>query len=581
MRQFHVVKRGNWFHFVCRVPSDLLGKLPKTVLWQSLKTADAKAARVLAAGIEQRTQQLFLQLRSGMLSAEMEKRIVNAYLCFGVDRIEAQATNTRYSPSSDILSPVDDILHEYADNLAFWSELSEGAAVNRGQPIENLRQHQINVLTAEIEHKAARLVSRQLPDVGDRGIVAFIAARLQKDTRRKITTEEKHRLALKMLAANVQLDRAERDMLQGDWSTLETLKSYADRTPFYSFSEVIEKYKDHYTESNKGLVKPRALDDLEAYTKALFEILGNISIEDVNSMESVTKLKRALRQYPLNRTNMFGTKALSTIIKAGKYPKISLSTANRYIDRMTEIINFANKFKFLKSANVYTGERFPLDALPHEQRPAYDKADVERLVDALCTKQLWGNGDPKPERFWVLLISLLQGVRLGNVVLLNKSQITVDEFGNNCIDLIAYGSDGVKSLDTAQKLPLHWALIEIGFLEWVGQQKDGRLFADISKQFSQWYNRKDGGFEGRYVTTDTKKCLYSTRHTFGGSMRAGGSDMKTIGQAMGHAVESRQITGRYVGAERAESIKAAHDKMKMDGIDINRLRQRATELFNL
>lgn len=580
MRQFHIVKRGNWYHYVCRVPADLLSKVPKAVLWQSLKTADSKAARVLAAGIEQRTQQLFIQLRSGMLTAEMEKRIVNAYLCFGVDCIESNAANADYPYSDLSLSPVDDYLHSCMLMRNSLSKISDVFALEHGKTIEELRDFQAEQIQSEIVQIQSEIAHRQPPmnSIVDMGLLSKL---LKKRTKQTLTADEQQRLALKIAARHLDILKAERDSLQGDWSTLETLKSFADRAPFYSFSEVIEKYKEYYTESNKGMVKPRALDDLQTYTGALLEILGNISIDDVNSMDSVTKLKRVLRQYPRNRTNTFKNKALSSIIKVGKYEKISLSTANRYIGRMVDIINFANKFKFLRSTNVYTDERFTLDKLPHEQRDAYDKTDVERLVESLCTKPLWGNGDAKPERFWVLLISLLQGVRLGNVVELTKSQITVDEFGHDCIDLLAYGSDGVKANDTAQKLPLHWALVDIGFLKWVALQKEGRLFADSSKQFSQWYNRKDGGFEGRFITTDAKKCLYSTRHTFGGSMRAGGSDMKVIGQAMGHAIESRRTTYRYVGREKAEAIRAGHDKMKMEGLDLDRLKHRAVELFSL
>jgi hypothetical protein len=45
MRSYHLVKRGNRYHFVCRVPRDLLPLFPTPTIWKSLR-AEARAEYV-------------------------------------------------------------------------------------------------------------------------------------------------------------------------------------------------------------------------------------------------------------------------------------------------------------------------------------------------------------------------------------------------------------------------------------------------------------------------------------------------------------------------------------------------------
>jgi hypothetical protein len=67
----HIIHRGSHYHYVCRVPQDHKRYFPKAVIWKSLKTSDTKYARILAAAWVYKTQQLYMQLRSGMLDSPL------------------------------------------------------------------------------------------------------------------------------------------------------------------------------------------------------------------------------------------------------------------------------------------------------------------------------------------------------------------------------------------------------------------------------------------------------------------------------------------------------------------------------
>ena len=109
----HTCLRGNQYHYVCRVPSDLQHLFPTFQIAQSLKTDKEKDAMIAATALEYRSQKPFLQLRTGMLPKELEKRLVASYLLRGASRIEAQATGETYSPPAPD-GPLDKVFNDEA-----------------------------------------------------------------------------------------------------------------------------------------------------------------------------------------------------------------------------------------------------------------------------------------------------------------------------------------------------------------------------------------------------------------------------------------------------------------------------------
>jgi hypothetical protein len=94
MRSLHIIRRGNRYHYVCRIPADLQNLFPFPTIYKSLRTDDVKCARLLASTEEYRAQQLFLQLRSGMFNKDYEKYLIASYLKHHLNILEAKAMGT-------------------------------------------------------------------------------------------------------------------------------------------------------------------------------------------------------------------------------------------------------------------------------------------------------------------------------------------------------------------------------------------------------------------------------------------------------------------------------------------------------
>jgi len=575
-----------------------------------------------------------MQLRSGMLTPDLEKRLVASFLLHGSARIHAQATGTEIIPPVTA-SPLDKIFYDEAkmqhngraiafqlsahrdavvaerakaeiDAFATAKEIATKAGLE-GCSAVGVHSEKFEELHSEIEariqvddfvnsiapsgfkellrHSAKELRGALLRQEHDycQFDLEFLTKEVKKRVGIKLTPSETKVLALKLMDAQIQLYEAEAATLEGNWSHNSTLQQNAEnslKAPYVPFTEAIEKYQDYYRAS-KPNIKPGTVADMVVECRVLLEIVGNISIEAFNTMETVTKVKTVLRKYPLNRQQRYRTKPLNAIMKTGGYDVIEPKTANEYIKRARAIVEFALKSKMLLNYSVWVNELFPTVVAAEDQRSAYGTDDVSRLIDAICSQPLWSYDPPKPERFWLILIALFHGLRLSNIVALTKGDVCKTDAG-----MWIFKLRSGKSKNTVRDVAISDCLLLLGFQEWVEGLQRHQLFQDTSDSFSKFYNRdetrKGGyivkGFESKFVTTDQKKCLYSLRHTFAGEVYGVSSDFKITSDMMGHS-SGGNVTSRYMKGVKTEKLKEVTDKLAFHGIDLNKLELRAIELF--
>jgi integrase len=578
----HTRKRGSQFHYVCRVPRDLQHLFPVSQLTYSLKTSDERNAKVSATAAEYRTQQLFLQLRTGMLPKDLEKRLVNQYLNSYATALQAEATGQEFTGTEADTLGLSKLFDDCAKGHLAW-EQETFATADHTEDTSDIR-----ALSAAMRAEMFKMLLASKSTMVTDGLVQEIARRLKKTPGVKLTEAECKSLALQFNNADKMIHEVESAMLRGEWSPLELLQQKVAKgleVPYCDLKTVLDKYKVHYTNS-KPDVKEGSHKDMSVECRVLLEILGNIGISDFNSMDSVTKLKGILLKYPLNKQQRYGDKSIHAILKAEKlYEKIGLKTANTYIDRAIAVVTYAAKNDMVASVkNVYEGERFVVSKAAQDDRAAYDSADVGRLIDAICTQPLQGQNPPYPERFWVILIALFHGLRLGNIIELTKEDIRLTDRGMWIFDLRRG-----KTKATVRPVAICDTLLLLGFLEWVERLPRKKLFQDSSRSFSAWYNRdevnkKTGqhfrGFESRYVTEDKSKCLYSIRHHFAGNVFEVTEDFKITSDMLGHSTEQK-VSARYTKTTKAKALKEVTDKMRIEHIDLDRLEARALELFPL
>jgi len=264
-----------------------------------------------------------------MLDAELENQLVAAYLLKGVKWIEAQATDSDYVADTKMSTPLEHLFDYEAKSQLYERELVNQFVESYGEDRPSYEkwiaflEKKIEPLRDVLRHKSVDACPFD---------TKLLVECIKRDLGVKVTETEIKRLALNLTEAKIQLTEAEISSLKGHWTALRSIRDSATKslqTPYVDFKTIINDYIDSY-HTEKIKLAPKTFGKVEVECRVLLEILGNIGIGTVNSHEELTKLKKVLRKYPINKQQFFGNKSVHSISGYnGLY--ISPKTANNYI----------------------------------------------------------------------------------------------------------------------------------------------------------------------------------------------------------------------------------------------------------
>jgi len=160
-----------------------------------------------------------------------------------------------------------------------------------------------------------------------------------------------------------------------------------------------------------------------------------------------------------------------------------------------------------------------------------------------------------PFKYWCTLLALYTGARAQEVSQL-RVQDVFEESGVWAIR-ITKGAGRLKTVNSEREIPLHPAIVERGFLDYVAKVKKAgheRLFPEMwgttngpGDKLSRWFAVYRKGLKiGQLKKGDGQevKCLHSFRHNFADALKQAGVDPLKISQMLGHA-DGNISTGRY------------------------------------
>ena len=206
----------------------------------------------------------------------------------------------------------------------------------------------------------------------------------------------------------------------------------------------------------------------------------------------------------------------------------------------------------------------------------------------------YSNGNFKTSAmYWVPLIALVTGARMGEIVQLERHNIQRSKNGIWYFDITDEDAhlsvDPEKKIKTAgskRQVPIHDILLKLRFLEYVETRQD-RLFPDEKRNKLGKFDRFQKA-QARYrkkveilPSHDMeKKDFHSFRHT----VRTRLSEIRTIGKGsarfdeslidaiVGHTSAGRSIGEKvYNHSQYLEAKSKALSRLKYDSIDLNRI----------
>lgn len=277
--------------------------------------------------------------------------------------------------------------------------------------------------------------------------------------------------------------------------------------------------------------------------------------------DDVKAVRDMLAKLPSNITKTKGNaqKSLATLIAENPDAEcMSPRTQNKYFSMFRSFLRWlvdeedipkmpGPTIKVVGAAkNKAQGDRYPYSV---EQRifasPLY-KGCSSRLRRATPGTEVYHDG-----YFWIPLVALFSGLRLGEIVQLGTADVKQDGEVTYFDVSLAEGEDKhLKTASSARRVPVHAKLINFGFLkhlERAKKLKKDRVFYDIefgedgypSHNFSKWWGR----YTRRISVHTDKTAFHSFRHNFTDALREAEVPDSIAKTLVGHA--DRSVHANY------------------------------------
>ncbi|MDB5512309.1 MAG: hypothetical protein JWR08_1792, partial [Enterovirga sp.] len=262
--------------------------------------------------------------------------------------------------------------------------------------------------------------------------------------------------------------------------------------------------------------------------------VSSVSTPDVKAMRDL------LLELPPNYMKLKENKGLSARDAAqansGKESNLSLKTKDKYFSMFRGFLRWCMDEGHLDKMPG-PGVKIPgvSKIASNRGRAPYSDAQLEAIFSSPLyaghhspgRRSAPGSVVTRDGKFWIPLISLFSGMRLGEIVQLLVSDIKT-EAGVTYFDIDREEGDDktIKTASSRRRVPVHSNLIALGFGRYLEARQGGasRLFPEIGKGADGYYSHNFSKWWGRY-TRETKirapkTAFHSFRHNFKDALQA-------------------------------------------------------------
>lgn len=295
-------------------------------------------------------------------------------------------------------------------------------------------------------------------------------------------------------------------------------------------SELFSQYMD---ESGDGWsVKTR--HEFESIFAVVLEMLGDKDIADYTRQDIV-----GLR---------------GGLLASGRQPK----TCNKYLSLVSSSFKWAVKNEMLKT-NRAEALSCKVTSRADLERKRFSADDLQKIVAFLPQEP------EKPWKVWIPLIAMYSGMRREEICQLSAGDIRLVD-GVWVIDVNSRDGKSLKTSAAERLVPVHSALIKLGFLEMAKKVDFDSNLLGLSKwqyqwgkEFGNWWTR----FFIRKLIDDPLKCFHSFRHSFIDELKQQDENESIIAELVGHKVSSMTF-GRYGKRYNPLRLKQAVERVSYD-----------------
>ncbi len=303
-----------------------------------------------------------------------------------------------------------------------------------------------------------------------------------------------------------------------------------------------------------------------------------------------------LKLYPARSSQFKGNELASfqQIIErndAEKKPCLEFKTINKYLSALSAFMKWLIANDYLV-ANPCDGMSLPYRKAERKRDP-FSMDDLNSIFSSPiytgCENINTQAGLAKvgammvsDHRFWLPLLGLYSGARLGELIQLTCAD--VQEIGGiMCMSINTNDEKSVKNSNAIRIVPLHPVLLNLGFKGFLEvRSNDGeskRLFPEVHEdslgRVSSIYSKQFAIYLKRIgVKTNARKSFHSFRHTFIDELRKQGRPQSAIAAIVGHGEMTTTSLYGNLDAFRPQDRLAIICDAKFEGLDFRQLSQK-------
>lgn len=272
------------------------------------------------------------------------------------------------------------------------------------------------------------------------------------------------------------------------------------------------------------------------YMNTLVEIMGDKDIALIEQGDVMNALQDYLR-LPKRNLAKYRDISVSELLEMDidEEDKLTQKSVSQVKKLLQSIFAYAVEKKYV-SSSVMNGLKMDFKSTSYGK---YEDEEVLRILHAV-------NAQKDISRKWICWLAAYTGARRGEVIQLRKQDIRVDSKTKRRYLLITTDAGRLKTENAHRKVPIHMALIDEGFLEYV-EASGSRLFEGVNAEtFTKWFSefRESLGIE-KYDDFKKRRVFHSFRHTFITKSRAADNQVDKVQQVVGHEKVHFGVTDKY------------------------------------
>jgi integrase len=624
-RILHVVNRAGVFYWRRRLPADVATAFGRPQILISMKSRDPKSARRIAQRLSATFDQFLYRMQlEKRLPTKQEQAIILRQL-YKLILDECHEERARHYASDEVpagallltqsSAEVDDPLpREERDRQSFFMNPKETAEALRRHLIENryspirwllkpiLADYQIDVEADEIASRkflrlAIQLAAQAFDDAdgeinGDcppSGLDALLA---QARADVEITGNPTERPRLPSDKTGPREASAAASPLSATPKTSHPISFFVGR--------FLKEDKDHVTAGTAG--------QKSATLKLLIKVVGDIPADTVRR-EDAKKLRATLERLPATygKSSRHAEMSVDEILAGMKSSEktMSLATLNRHWRTIVAFYRYVNVQDDVTPINLdrVFGEFRWSPSVPGEKdRIPWD----DQSLVALFSSPIWKGFSPHPgkrywrhepgdvivkdEHWWLPLLGLYHGARQEELCQLRGTDIFVDEESKVAVMNFHEGMK-LKTKASVRKVPIHSAVIKLGFMELAQKAGSNLLFPKMQpggrdRKYAFEYSQQFSEYRKAIGVYKELMDFHSFRHNLTTKMiDEGGRSILEVDEITGHDSSERKDikaknkteTMRYFAGHRLTRLREALETVAYPQIDIDGLSRLAAE----